>query len=125
MLLKTRGRAYGQAQDQNHCQCLALVYGLSLSPKGQDHHKSESTVSQSDPKIVVQPAVTQQFRRAHKSASKAGQEQLREPEIMVARGPSEPQVGTHWGCLGSRCNKLLGDLGKVYSHNKGIIALRK
>lgn len=53
VLLKTRGRAYGQAQDQNHCQCLALVYGLSLSPKGQDHHKSESTVSQSDPKIVV------------------------------------------------------------------------
>lgn len=53
VLLNTRGRACGQAQDQDYCYCLALVYALSLSPKGQDHNKSETTVSQSNPKIIV------------------------------------------------------------------------
>lgn len=55
----------------------------------------------------------------------AGQEELRETEVMVVTGPSEPQVGAQWGCLGSRWKKLLRDLGKVYSHNEGITALRK
>lgn len=121
VLLRTRERTHGQAQDLNHCHCSAFVYALSLSPKDKDHNKAETKVIQ-DQCLACSHSAGQTCLQVCKQA---GQEELREPEVMVVTGPHEPQVGIRWGCLGSGWKKLLRDLGKVCSHNKGITALRK